>query len=94
MDIRFLAKLKEAGPTQFEQGRELTNRLAEIIDRDTGRPISPVRVEEAIVALLSVTVQMCVDGGYDPIGVTMLMIEAYDRGGRKGPRPPSELVDA
>lgn len=90
MDINFLTKLKEAGPTQYEQGRNFCIGLVETVDRLTGRPVSPLRVEDAITALLSVTIQMCVDGGYDPIGVTMMLIEAYDRAPSTGPRKPME----
>jgi hypothetical protein len=86
MDIRFLAKLREAGPTQFEQGRRLCAAIMETVDTATGRPHAPVRIEDAIVALCSNTIQMCVDGDYDPIAVTMMLIEAYDRAPTPGPR--------
>jgi len=87
LELRFLAKLREAGPTQYEQGHDFCNRLAEICDRVTGRPDHPMRLEEVITALSSVFVQMCVDGGYDALGVSELMIEAYSRGGRGRPDP-------
>lgn len=85
MELRFLTKLREAGPTQYEQGRNFCNRLAETVDQITGRPVEPLRVEEVIVALSAIFVQMCVDGGYDPIGVSELLIEANSRGGKDRP---------
>lgn len=91
MDLRFLTKLREGGPTQFELGRQLCNNIVEACDTASGRPFAPIRIEDVITALMSAAIQMIVDGGYDPIGVTMLLIEAYDRG---GPGKPRDLVDA
>jgi hypothetical protein len=90
MELRFLAKLREADATQYEQGHDFCNQLAEAADYATGRPFEPMRVEEVIVSLSAVFVQMCIDGGYDPTGVSELLIEAHSRGGKGGP----DLVDA
>lgn len=97
MDIRFLAKLREAGPTQYEQGYNFCNRLAELCDLVTGRPDHPMRVEEVITALGSVFVAMCADGGYDAVSVSEMVIEAYDRKEKQRLRRlqgPPDTVDA
>jgi hypothetical protein len=72
MDIRFAAKLQEAGPTQYEQGQILCIRLMETVDIHTA---NRTRYEDAITATYAVFTKLCEDAGYDSIGAAEVLSE-------------------
>lgn len=74
MDIRFAAKLQEAGPTQYEQGQNLCTRMMEMVDAVTYNA-HRTRYEDAITATYAVFTKLCEDAGYDSIGVAEVLSE-------------------
>lgn len=71
MDIRFMAKLREAGPTQYEQGQLLCTAIQEACDTCTA---NGTRYEEALSALSAVFFGVCKEAGYDPYGVSEALL--------------------
>lgn len=74
VDIRFVSRLNEGGPTQFETGRRLCNKMYDSIAEY--RETQMLRDEDAITALASVYLQIVEDAGYDAIGVTECLMAA------------------
>lgn len=68
VDIRFVAKLNEGGPTQVDTGQRLCDRMYACIVEYRAKHM--LREEDAIAAVGSIYLQLIEDNGYDLIGVT------------------------
>lgn len=74
VDARFIAALNEGGPTQYETGQRLCNRMYDCILNS--RSMHMLREEDAISAVGSIYLQLIEDAGYDLIGVTECLTAA------------------